>query len=151
MDGAKPYCSGLYGQLPETSTESARFTLFTRKTKVPKIMALPPTSPHLMLHLLRAHLQVMLAGRSLMESPFQLLARVTQRPRSLLMLFGVSVRHKARSAVQGPVDATENISHVQHIVTVVEKMAAVIPCTKFQEVEMLRWRLSNLKENLRRM
>ena len=40
--------------------ESARFTLFTRKTKNPKIMALPPTSPNLMLHLWRAHLQVML-------------------------------------------------------------------------------------------
>ena len=40
--------------------ESPRFTLFTRKTKSPKIMTLPPTSPNLMIHLLRAHLQVML-------------------------------------------------------------------------------------------
>ena len=40
--------------------ESARFTLFTRKIKNPKIMALPPTSPNLMLHVWRAHLQIML-------------------------------------------------------------------------------------------
>ena len=79
----KALFSSLYGQLPEISVESARFTLFTRTTESPKIMALPPTSPNLMLHLLRAHLQVMLcnvadhlmnaptsltlAGRSLME------------------------------------------------------------------------------------
>ena len=57
---ARSHFSALYGQLPETSMEFPRFTLFTRKTKSPKIMALPPTSQHLMLHLLRAHLQVML-------------------------------------------------------------------------------------------
>ena len=51
------------------------------------------------------------------------------------MLFGVSVRHKARSEVQGPVDATENISHVHHIVNVVEKMAAAIHTQSFKKVE----------------
>ena len=86
-----------------------------------------------------------------MESPVQLLVRVTQRPHSLYMLFGVSVRHKARSAVHGPVAATENMSHVHHVVTVVEKMANAIHAQSSNKCKMLRWRLSNLKENLRRM
>ena len=67
------------------------------------------------------------------------------------MLFGVSVRHKARSAVQGPVDDTENISHIHNIVTVVEMMAAAIHARSSKKWKMLRWRLSNMKENLRRM
>ena len=86
-----------------------------------------------------------------MESPFQLLVRVNRRPHSVYMLFGVSVRHKARSAVHGPVIATENISHVQDGVTVVEKMADAIHAQSSKKWKMLRWRLSNLKENLRRM
>ena len=51
------------------------------------------------------------------------------------MLFGVSVRHKARSAVRGPVDATDKFSHVQHIVTVVEKMAVAIHTRRDVEME----------------
>ena len=101
--------------------------------------------------MMNAPTSLTLAGISLMASPFQLLAQVTQRPHCLYMLFGVSVRHKARSAVQGPVDATENISHVQHIVTVVEKMAAAIHTRSSKKRKMLRWRLSNLKDNLMRM
>ena len=44
----------LYGQPAETSIESARFTLYTRNKKSPKVKALPPTSPNLFLHVLRA-------------------------------------------------------------------------------------------------
>jgi hypothetical protein len=34
--------------------------LSTQRKRTPKVMSLPPTSSNLMLHLLRAHLQVML-------------------------------------------------------------------------------------------
>ena len=59
MEAAKPFFIALYRQLPGTSMESARLTLFTKK-KSPKIMTLPPTSPNLLQHVLRAHHQVML-------------------------------------------------------------------------------------------
>jgi hypothetical protein len=60
MEAAKPFFIALYGQLPGTSMESARFTLFTKKKKSPKVMALPPKSTNLLQHVLQAHLQVML-------------------------------------------------------------------------------------------
>ena len=40
--------------------ESVRFALFTKNKKSPKVMSLPPTSKNVFLHVLRAHLQVML-------------------------------------------------------------------------------------------
>jgi hypothetical protein len=60
MEAAKPFFNALYRQRPVTSIESARFTLFTKKKKSPKVMALPPTSANLLQHVMRAHLQVML-------------------------------------------------------------------------------------------
>ena len=60
MEAAKPFFAALYHQLPGTSMESAHFTLFAKKKKSPKVMALPPTSTNLLQHVLRAHLQVML-------------------------------------------------------------------------------------------
>lgn len=60
MKAAKPFFLALYGQQLDISTESARFTLFTKKKVKVKVMALPPTSENLLLHVLRAHLQVML-------------------------------------------------------------------------------------------
>jgi len=60
MEAAIPFILALYGQLPGTSMESARFMLFTKKKKSPKVMALPPTTKNLLQHVLRAHLQVML-------------------------------------------------------------------------------------------
>jgi len=39
--------------------EYARFRLFTKRKKPPKVTSLPPTSPNLLQHILRAHLQVM--------------------------------------------------------------------------------------------
>ena len=50
----------LYGQPAETSIAAARFTFYTRNKKSPKVKALPPTSPNLFLHVLRAHLQTMM-------------------------------------------------------------------------------------------
>ena len=60
MDAAQPYFIAMYGQMPGTSMESARFNLFTKKKNSPKVRALPPTSMNLLQHVLRAHLQVML-------------------------------------------------------------------------------------------
>ena len=60
MEAAKPFFAALYHQLPGTSMESAHFTLFAKKKKSPKVMALPPTSTNLVQHVLRAHLLVML-------------------------------------------------------------------------------------------
>lgn len=60
MNVAVPFFNALYGQPPETSMESARYNLFTKKKKSPKVMSLPPTSANLQQHILRAHLQVML-------------------------------------------------------------------------------------------
>ena len=59
MEAAKPFFLALYGQQPDMSMESARFSLFTKK-KNAKVMTLPPTSDNLLLHVLRSHLQVML-------------------------------------------------------------------------------------------
>ena len=59
----------LYGQPAETSIESARFTLYTRNKKSPKVKALPPTSPNICLHVLRAHLQTMLWKAADQQSP----------------------------------------------------------------------------------
>ena len=69
MEAAVPFFSALYRQPPETSMESARFILFTKKKKSPKIMALPPTSVNLLQHVLRAHLQVMLWKAADCEAP----------------------------------------------------------------------------------
>ena len=57
---ATTFFLALYGQPAETSIESASVTLYTRNKKSPKVKALPPTSPNLFLHVLRAHLQTML-------------------------------------------------------------------------------------------
>ncbi len=66
---ATTFFVALYGQPAETSIESARFTLYTRNKKSPKVKALPPTSPNLFLHVLRAHLQAMLWKAADQQSP----------------------------------------------------------------------------------
>ena len=60
MQAGEPFFTALYGQSPGTSMESARFSLFTKKRRNPKLMTLPPTTANLLHHTLRAHLQVML-------------------------------------------------------------------------------------------
>ena len=60
MEAAQTYFCALYRQPVGTSMENTCFKLFTKKKKTIKIMALPPTSANLLLHVLQAHLQVML-------------------------------------------------------------------------------------------
>ncbi len=60
LEAAKSFVIPLYGLPLGTSPESARYTLFTKNKKSPKVSILPPTSPNLLQHALRAHLQVML-------------------------------------------------------------------------------------------
>ncbi len=64
MKATESFFTALYRQPLGTAIEDARFTLFTKKKKTPKIMALPPTSANLLLHVSRAHLQVMLWNTS---------------------------------------------------------------------------------------
>ena len=59
MNAVKPFFVSLYGQIPDTSMEAARFRIYTKNKKSSKVKALPPTSPNLLLHGLRAHLQVL--------------------------------------------------------------------------------------------
>ena len=58
---ATTFFLALYGQPTETCIESARFTLYTRNKKSPKVK--PPTSPNLFLHVLRAHLYKPCCGK----------------------------------------------------------------------------------------
>ena len=69
LNTATTFFLALYGQPADTSIESARFTLYTRNKKSPKVKALPPTSPNLFLHVLRAHLQTMLWKAADQQSP----------------------------------------------------------------------------------
>ena len=69
MKTASTFFLALYGQPTETSIESASFTLYTRNRKSPKVNSLPPTSPNLSLHVLRAHLQTMLWKAADQQSP----------------------------------------------------------------------------------
>jgi hypothetical protein len=69
MEAAKTYFTALYGQPPGTSLQSARYSLFTKKKKSPKVMALPPTSDNMLQHVLRAHLQIMLWKAAKQRSP----------------------------------------------------------------------------------
>ena len=48
-----------YSQPPVTSMESTCYNIFTKRRKI-LVMALRPTSPNLLQHMLGAHLQIML-------------------------------------------------------------------------------------------
>ena len=72
MEAAKTFFVALYRQQPGASMASARFTMFTKKKKSPKIQALPPTSSNLLLHVLRAHLQVMLWKAADQQDPMNM-------------------------------------------------------------------------------
>ncbi len=69
MKATESFFTALYRQPLGTAIEDVRFTLFTKKKKNPKIMALPPTSANLLLHVLRAHLQVTLWKAADQEAP----------------------------------------------------------------------------------
>ena len=60
MDCARKFFAVLFGFEPTISMEDARLKLFLKNKKTLKIQNLPPTSKNLMMHALRAHLQVML-------------------------------------------------------------------------------------------
>jgi len=67
IEAAQTYFCALYRQPSGTSMENAHFKLFTKKTT--KIMALLPTSANLLLHVLWAHLQVMLWKAADQQAP----------------------------------------------------------------------------------
>lgn len=55
------FFGALYGQPKCTSMNAARHVIYTKKkAKPPSLKSLPPTDANLLLHMLRAHLQVML-------------------------------------------------------------------------------------------
>ena len=58
--------------------ECARYKLFTRNKKSPKVMALPPTSTNMLLHILRSNLQIMLWKAADEQAPPQESADITQ-------------------------------------------------------------------------
>jgi len=68
MEATQTYFCALYRQPGGTSMVSARFKLFIKK-KTTKIMALPPISAIILLHVLRAHLQVMLWKAADQQAP----------------------------------------------------------------------------------
>lgn len=66
-DVGTEFFAALYGQKKAKSMNSTRYEIYSRSKKPPKLKKLPPTDANLMLHILRAHLQVMLwksAGQS---------------------------------------------------------------------------------------
>ena len=69
MNAALQFFSALYSQPSETSMESARYNIFTKKKRNPKEMALPPISANLLQRILRAHLQVMVWKAANCEGP----------------------------------------------------------------------------------
>ena len=62
----------MYGQPPGTTMSVARYQYYTRKKGKPRrIMELPPTETNLLLHIKRAHLQVMLWKAADQQGPPQ--------------------------------------------------------------------------------
>ncbi|CAH1783572.1 unnamed protein product [Owenia fusiformis] len=61
METGYHFLPALYGQPPWTSIKMARYKIYSKKKGKPmRFMALPPTEMNLILHVLQAHLQVML-------------------------------------------------------------------------------------------
>ena len=61
METGQHFFAALYGQPPGTSMSVTRYNIYARKKGKPtRIMALPPTEVNLLLHVRRAHLQMML-------------------------------------------------------------------------------------------
>ena len=59
-DTGTKFFIALYGQKKAKSMNNTRYQIYIRSKKPPKLKKLPPTDANLMLHILRAHLQVML-------------------------------------------------------------------------------------------
>ncbi len=70
MEVGQSFICALYGQKQGTSMCEARYQLYSRKSgKLLKLMALPPTEQNLFLHILRAHLQTILAKSADKQAP----------------------------------------------------------------------------------
>ena len=73
METGQAFFCALYGQQQGTAMREARYRMYTRKSgKLLKIMSLPPTEKNLYLHILRAHLQVILAKAADQQAPPEL-------------------------------------------------------------------------------
>ena len=73
MEAGQTFFCALYGQQQGTSMNVARYQIYTKKSgKRIKIMSLPPTEHNLFLHILRAHLQTILAKSADQEAPPEL-------------------------------------------------------------------------------
>lgn len=73
MDAGLAFFCALYGQSQGTTMSVARYQLYTKKScKRFKIMSLPPTEQNLFLHILRAHLQTILAKSADQQAPPEL-------------------------------------------------------------------------------
>lgn len=159
MKAAKPFFLALYGQQLDISTESARFTLFTKKKVRVKVMALPPTSENLLLHVLRAHLQVMLWKAVNLPAPPDESADITHfgweirddipvpviaqgDPAPPELNFAASVGHMVENAALRHVDATKSMCHVQHTATVlVKRNVAIHILSGLEMMKVLRRRI----------
>lgn len=70
MEVGQAFFCALYGQVPGTTMNAARYHLYTKKPgKHLKIMSLPPTDVNLFQHILRAHLQTILAKAADQTAP----------------------------------------------------------------------------------
>ena len=70
MEAGQTFFSALYGQQQETTMSVMRYHMYTKKSgKRLKIMSLPPTEPNLFLHILREHLQTILAKSADQKAP----------------------------------------------------------------------------------
>ena len=73
MEAGQAFFCALYGQQEGTMISQARYRLYTRKcSKLLKLMSLPPTEQNLLLHILRAQLQTILAKSADQQAPPEL-------------------------------------------------------------------------------
>ncbi|MEE8115221.1 MAG: hypothetical protein V3T23_12820, partial [Nitrososphaerales archaeon] len=73
MEAGRTFFCALYGQPEGTTMSEMRYYMYTRKSGKPlKLMALPPTEINLFLHILRAHLQTVLAKSADQQAPPEL-------------------------------------------------------------------------------
>ena len=67
VEAGQTFMCALYGQKPGRRMNEARYNIYSGKLL--KIMSLPPTEKNLYLHILRAHLQVILAKAADQQAP----------------------------------------------------------------------------------
>jgi hypothetical protein len=94
MATGQQFFAAMYAQPPGTSVNVARYKIYSRKKGKPmRIMALPPTENNLLLHMRRAHLQMMLWKAADQQGP----------PQVDIKLFGWEVK----GGIPSPVIDTE--------------------------------------------